>query len=357
MATIRAGSYVEDHGTQDTSGTFGRSFPFTVGAGADSCLILVISSRPDQMAAAVVKYGGVNMTRLYTQTTGSTVRHHIWYLLNPAVGTANITVDLPAFDWVHFMNQAFVLDGVTSASQLKTPTLESNPFGSSPTSLAVSTVSTDLLLGIYGIFGPGAITIGAGETAVGPSHTEGNNNLTSQIATKATPATSLSFSFTGSPQPSLVGFVISSSGGGGGATVTSVTVSPSSASVAGGTTQQFTASVTGTNSPAQTVTWAASAGTINGSGLFTAPAGTGVAQTVTITATSTVDGTKSGTATVTVPAAYSQYPAPGQVQAGVVYGNAGQFTGTLVAGSGGGIGILIGGLGIDQGGNLLIGVN
>jgi hypothetical protein len=88
-------------------------------------------------------------------------------------------------------------------------------------------------------------------------------------------------------------------------TVSSVTVSPSTASVAGGATQQFSATVTGTNSPAQTVTWSANGGTVNSSGLFTAPAATGSTQTITVTATSTADGTKSGTATVTVAAVAS----------------------------------------------------
>ncbi|MDR2774667.1 MAG: Ig-like domain-containing protein [Tannerella sp.] len=41
-------------------------------------------------------------------------------------------------------------------------------------------------------------------------------------------------------------------------TVTSVTVSPSSASVEKGKTQQFTATVAGTGDPARTVTWSVS---------------------------------------------------------------------------------------------------
>lgn len=86
-------------------------------------------------------------------------------------------------------------------------------------------------------------------------------------------------------------------------TVSGVTVSPSAPTVAGGATQQFAATVAGTNAPSQAVTWSASAGSINSSGLFTAPAATGSAQTITITATSTANNTKSGTATVTVPAA------------------------------------------------------
>lgn len=85
-------------------------------------------------------------------------------------------------------------------------------------------------------------------------------------------------------------------------TVSSVTVSPATPSVTGGTTQQFSATVTGTNNPGQGVTWAASAGTISAGGLFTAPAATASPQSITITATSMVDGTKSGSTTVTVPA-------------------------------------------------------
>lgn len=85
-------------------------------------------------------------------------------------------------------------------------------------------------------------------------------------------------------------------------TVTGVTVSPSTANVAGGATQQYTATVAGANSPSQGVNWTCSAGAINSSGLFTAPAATSSAQTITITATSQQDGTSAGTATATVAA-------------------------------------------------------
>lgn len=105
-------------------------------------------------------------------------------------------------------------------------------------------------------------------------------------------------------------------------TVTTVAVSPSAPTVAGAATQQFTVTVTGTNSPAQTVTWAATAGSINSSGLFTAPAATGTSQTITVMATSTVNGTKSGTATVTVPASVT-----GQIVSDILVNNAGTALG------------------------------
>jgi hypothetical protein len=62
-------------------------------------------------------------------------------------------------------------------------------------------------------------------------------------------------------------------------------------------TSQCTAAVQGTGSYSSAVTWSASGGTINASGLFTASA---TAGTVTATATSTQDTTKSGKASVTV---------------------------------------------------------
>lgn len=80
-------------------------------------------------------------------------------------------------------------------------------------------------------------------------------------------------------------------------TITSVAVSCDPSSLATGTTSQCDAAVQGTGSYSPAVTWSASAGTIDSSGLFTAPASAG---TVSVTATSTQDTTKSGTAMVAV---------------------------------------------------------
>jgi len=84
---------------------------------------------------------------------------------------------------------------------------------------------------------------------------------------------------------------------------TTVTVSPKTARIGAGQTQPFTATVTGNASTA--VAWSLQpstpeAGTINQSGLYTAPATLGGVTTVTVTATSQADGTKKDTATVTL---------------------------------------------------------
>ncbi|MFZ3213773.1 MAG: Ig-like domain-containing protein [Terriglobales bacterium] len=81
------------------------------------------------------------------------------------------------------------------------------------------------------------------------------------------------------------------------APVVTVTISPTTASLAIDTTQQFKATVTGTSTT--TVTWSATGGTVSSSGKYTAPNTTG---SYTVTATSTANTAVSASATVTVTA-------------------------------------------------------
>jgi hypothetical protein len=85
-----------------------------------------------------------------------------------------------------------------------------------------------------------------------------------------------------------------SSGGGSHSTVNDLVVVPGSSSVPVSQTAKFSAFLNGAST---SVTWTASGGTIDGTGLFTAPT---APASVTITATS---GSNTGTATVTVSAA------------------------------------------------------
>ncbi len=93
-------------------------------------------------------------------------------------------------------------------------------------------------------------------------------------------------------------------------TVDSVSVSPTTVEVQKGTTQVFTAIVTGKNHPLQTVTWEiignnSTITNIDASGLLTVSADETAASLI-VKATSTVDTGISGTATVTV----TEIPAP-----------------------------------------------
>jgi hypothetical protein len=87
-----------------------------------------------------------------------------------------------------------------------------------------------------------------------------------------------------------------------------ITISPTTASVAGGATQAFTATVTGSTNTA--VTWQVNGenggdtiiGTVSSTGLYTAPNVLPSTTSVTVTATSQADTTKVASAVVTLTA-------------------------------------------------------
>jgi hypothetical protein len=104
----------------------------------------------------------------------------------------------------------------------------------------------------------------------------------------------------------LAAALLASCGGGGGSLLVSVSISPTSARVALGTTQQFTANVVGATNSA--VTWQVngvaggndSVGTVSSAGLYTAPSAIPSPANVTVTAVSQAASAKSGSAAVTV---------------------------------------------------------
>lgn len=86
--------------------------------------------------------------------------------------------------------------------------------------------------------------------------------------------------------------------------VTSVTVTPKTATVAKGATQQMTASVITTGFAPKTVTWSltgATSSTISANGLLSVGADE-TGTSITVTATSTFDTSKTGSSTITVQA-------------------------------------------------------
>jgi hypothetical protein len=113
-----------------------------------------------------------------------------------------------------------------------------------------------------------------------------------------------------------------------------ITISPTTASVAGGATQQFTATVTGSTNTA--VTWQVNGenggdaiiGTVSSTGLYTAPNVLPSTTTVAVIATSQADTTKAAPATVTLTApavTISISPASATLAAGATQ----QFTPTV----------------------------
>jgi hypothetical protein len=106
--------------------------------------------------------------------------------------------------------------------------------------------------------------------------------------------------------------------------VVAVSISPGSASLLTGATQQFTATITGTSNAA--VTWSTTGGTVSTDGLYTAPAVTG---TYTVTATSQADTTKSAFAAVTVTATPVVAVSVSPGSASLLTGGTRQFAATI----------------------------
>jgi hypothetical protein len=107
-----------------------------------------------------------------------------------------------------------------------------------------------------------------------------------------------------------------------------VSLSPTSATLLTGGTQQFTATVTGSSNTS--VTWSATGGTVSASGLYTAPA---TAGTYTVKATSAADTTKSASATCTVSAPAAVAISVSPTSASVSTGGTQQFTATVTGSS------------------------
>jgi len=128
-----------------------------------------------------------------------------------------------------------------------------------------------------------------------------------------------------------------SAGGSGGGQSITVTVTPTSADVSLGATQQFQAIVTGSADTA--VTWevngvrggTAAAGTISASGLYTAPAVMPSPASVTVTAVSQANTQDTGSASVNLKDGLTISVAPNPVS--IPTGGAQVFTAT-VTGSG-----------------------
>ena len=114
----------------------------------------------------------------------------------------------------------------------------------------------------------------------------------------------------------------------------SITISPTTASIAGGATQQFTATVTGSTNT--TVTWQVNGttggdainGTISTTGLYTAPTKLPTTTSVTVTAISQADTTKTAVAVVTLTAPAVTITVSPQAPT-VLAGGTVQFTATV----------------------------
>jgi len=190
------------------------------------------------------------------------------------------------------------VNGTNSPAQTVTWSISGGVAGTSISASGLLTVSSSQSTGSLTVIAISTVDTSKSGTATVTVTTSGTSTPTTTPPATTTPAPATT------PTPPTTPSVIPTPAPAT-PTITSVTVSPSTAAVEIGGSQQFSATVSGTNNPAQTVNWSVTGGgtgtSISSSGLLTVGSSQS-AGSLTVRATSTVDTSKSGTATVTVTA-------------------------------------------------------
>ena len=281
----------------------------TISFDATGCDFLAVGARDTGTTQLItgVTYNGVALTLARhdgTNGRGSS----LFYLVAPAAGVHDVIITYSG-GAINLGSIVSGFSGVSQASPIGNVAGRSDASGSGsgtgptvnvPITLAAGSVALDFFVLTKG-GSTVAPTPGGSQTGITTGYLETGGFTYGRMSYLAG-ATQMSWSWNGASVEAQSHSVIELKAGAA-STVSDVTVSPSSPAVAGSATQQFTATVNGTGSPSQAVTWSVTGvGSINSSGLYTAPTTTGSVQNATVTATSTQDGTKAGTAAVTVPA-------------------------------------------------------
>jgi hypothetical protein len=307
-------------GGASSTGTISTTGVYTAPAAASSHTVAATSNAdPTQSASSAVTVTQVavsisptsvsvaaNTTKQFaasvTGTTNTGVKWYVDGVLGGAAATGTITsgglYTAPAAAGSHAVSIISNADTTKSASSAVTVT--TIVVGISPSSASVSVNATKQFAAtVTGTTNVGVVwsvdTINGGNSAVGTISTGGlytaptaAGTHTVTITSNADPTQSASATVTvTSPSP------------------ITISINPASASLTTNTTQQFTATVTGTTNVG--VVWSvdgvaggnSTAGNISASGLYTAPAGAGPHS---VKATSNADPTQSASATVTVTA-------------------------------------------------------
>jgi hypothetical protein len=184
-------------GSSSGSVNYGSSITqsHTIGAGSDRLLVVgvVVTSSVDKVTG--ITYGGSALTRIRAESAGN--RTYLYYLKNPAVGTANIVVSLATAD----------CDGVAVAQSFRnvdqtSPFLSDNgaagTFISSPNAISLTVDADSYSIDMIGC-GPAQpnFTVGSGQTQV--AKLDNGGSAFGAMSVKAA-ADSMSWTFSDGPR-------------------------------------------------------------------------------------------------------------------------------------------------------------
>jgi len=293
-----------------TAGTF--TITATSAADPTKSASAIVSVSAPQVVAVSIAPGSAALTtggtRQFTATvTGTTNTAVTWSATGGSVVSGLYTAPNTAGTFT--VTATSVADSTKSASATVTVTAPVVTVTISPTSASMLTGATQQFTASVSGSSNTAVTWSAtgGSVASGlytAPNTAGSYIITATSAADSTKSASATVTVS--------------------APVVTVSISPTSASMQTGGTQQFTASISGSSNTA--VNWSASSGSITSTGMYTAPTAAG---TFTVKATSAADSTKSASATVTVSAPQVVAVNISPISASMLTGGNQQFTASV----------------------------
>jgi len=180
------------------------SFQHTVNAGTDRVLIVGGAIRAGApVAFTSVTYNGIALTPIQGVTGADDVRAELWYLINPPIGTFNVTLTASANR--NLAGGAMTFTGVHQTTPVGTPASVGGQ--SNSTSVDVTSASGEMVVDVVAQRDPG----GMGTLTAGPGQTEqyrrDHPNTNMRIAGSTEPgaaSVTMSWTFTLNPRHAQV---------------------------------------------------------------------------------------------------------------------------------------------------------
>ena len=138
---------------------------FTVSSGSNLCLIVTVGIETASRTVSGITFNGVALTKKSDHsylTPTPPIRSEIWYLVNPAVTSANVVITIASSQTAIFSGGITSVTGCHQTTPLGTA-VESGATAANPSVTVTDGATGDLVLDFL-VENWGAVTVGAGQT-------------------------------------------------------------------------------------------------------------------------------------------------------------------------------------------------
>lgn len=234
MAVTLQSSPVSWSGMLNSSAPYGHDLSITVSAGENRLLVVLVGGCEADFTATA---NGSPMTAGIIQTGGAAPKSGMFYLVNPPVGTYNVSVNDSSWAAAQCSITAFVLTGVDQATPFGPSHSEESPYGSSPCSSSLTSGINDALISILSLYSSTNPSIAVSDTALS-AQLSWNTNFYSRASYSLGADTAIGYTFGGSgTQTALLSYVVKgATTGATNGTATGATLTGTSSLTAGAAT-------------------------------------------------------------------------------------------------------------------------